>query len=175
LGLLAVLLPPAGRAEVTASGPSGFSLKIEVPVAAAPNEAFFGFLRIGRWWSDEHTYSGKAVNMTLEARPGGCFCERLPRGGFIKHMDVVYSAPGEGLRLSGGLGPLQPMGAGGLLAITFKPDGDHTRLIVTYTVSGFPGGMGFLELAPLVDRVLNEQLARFKRFAETGKPTGPEA
>jgi hypothetical protein len=175
-GLLAVLATAPGRAEVTASGLSGFSLKIEVPLADRPDDAFFAFLRIGRWWSDEHTYSGQAINMTLDAKPGGCFCERLPRGGFVRHMDVVYSAPGKGLRLSGGLGPLQDMGASGLLAIMFKPDGHDTRLIVTYTVSGFASGKGYAELAPVVDGVLTEQFARFKRFAETGKPElSPEA
>jgi hypothetical protein len=173
VGLLAVLATPSGRAEVTASAPSGFSLKIETPLATAPNDAFFGFLQIGRWWSDEHTYSGKAVNMTLDARPGGCFCERLPHGGFVKHMDVVYSAPGSGLRLSGGLGPLQQMGAVGLMAVTFQPDGNGTRLIVTYTVTGFAGGKGYTEIAPAVDGVLAEQVRRFKRFAETGKPDAP--
>jgi hypothetical protein len=28
------------------------------------------------------------------------------------------------------------------------------------------------EIAPAVDGVLTDQLTRFKRFAETGKPTG---
>jgi hypothetical protein len=174
-GLLAALATAPGRAEVTASGPSGFSLKIETTVTTSPDDAFFSFLRIGRWWSDGHTYSGNAVNMTLDARPGGCFCERLPRGGFVRHMEVVYSAPGKGLRLSGGLGPLQEMGAIGLMAIAFKPEGperNDTRLIVTYTVNGFATGKGYADIASAVDGVLAEQVARFKRFVETGKPAG---
>ena len=172
LGLAAVAASPLGRAEVTASGPSGFSLKTELTLAAKPDDAFTRFLRIGSWWSDAHTYSGKAVNMTLDAKPGGCFCERLPRGGFVKHMDVLFSAPGKGLRLGGGLGPLQDIGANGVLALTFKPEGEQTHLTMTYSVSGFAAGNRYPELAPLVDQVLTEQMARFKQFVDTGKPTG---
>jgi hypothetical protein len=174
--LLLLGLAPLARAEVTASGPPGFSLKIEVPVSARPDEVFTRFLRIGEWWSDAHTYSGKAANMTLDANPGGCFCERLPRGGFVRHMAVVFFAPGKTLRLEGGLGPLQGMGASGVLSFEFKPESAGpeaaaTRLTVTYTVTGFAAGKGLAELAPAVDEVIAEQVARFKRFAETGKPT----
>jgi hypothetical protein len=168
-----VLLAAAGaapvQAEVTASGVPGFSLKIEVPLAVAPEAAFASFVRIGQWWNKDHTYSGDPANMTLEAKPGGCFCERLPDNGFVKHMDVVFAAPGKTLRLSGGLGPLQDMGASGVMAFQFKDEGAGTRLIMTYTVGGFAAGKGYAEIAPAVDRVLTEQLARFKRFAETGK------
>lgn len=169
---MALVASPAGWAEVTASGPSGFSLKTEVSLPGKPETAFASFLRVGQWWSDEHTYSGKATNMTLAAEPNGCFCERLPQGGFVKHMEVLYSAPGQALRLGGGLGPLQQMGATGVMTLIFKPEGDQVRLIMTYGVSGFAGDIGFAGIAPLVDRVLTEQLTRFKHFTETGKPTG---
>ena len=172
-GITAVLLVLAAaesHAEVTASGPSGFSLKIELPVTVAPTEAFRRFLEIGQWWNSEHTYSGKSANLRLESKAGGCFCETLPDGGFVKHMDVVYSAPGKVLRLAGGLGPLQGMGATGIMGFQFKPEGATTRIILTYTVSGFGTGKGLAEVALPVEGVLTEQLTRFKRFAETGKP-----
>jgi hypothetical protein len=162
------------QAEVVGSSPAGFSLKIEVPISVAPDSAFRSFVRIGSWWNDQHTYSGNAVNMTLGARPGGCFCERLPHGGFVKHLDVVFSAPGKELRLAGGLGPLQGMGGSGLMDLRFKPEGTATRLILTYTVGGFATGKGYAELAAPVDGVLTEQLGRFKRFAETGNPGAPQ-
>jgi hypothetical protein len=175
-GLVLGGLATQGHAEVTASGPSGFSLKVEVPVSVRPDEAYTRFLRIGDWWNEAHTYSGKATNLTLDANPGGCFCERLPRGGFVRHMAVVFFAPGKTLRLEGGLGPLQGMGASGVLSFEFKPESTGpeaagTRLIVTYTVTGFAPGKGLAEIAPPVDSVITEQVTRFKRFAETGKPT----
>jgi hypothetical protein len=170
--LLVALSTPPAQGAVTASGPPGFSLKLETTVAVSPADAFGQFVQIGRWWSPTHTYSGDAHLMTLDTKPGGCFCESLPGGGFVRHMDVVFSAPGKALRLSGGLGPLQELGATGVMSFTFKPDGaagKATRVTLTYTVSGFATGKGLGEIAPAVDGVLSEQLSRFKHFAETGE------
>ncbi|HEV7716508.1 MAG TPA: hypothetical protein VGO53_13000, partial [Steroidobacteraceae bacterium] len=72
------------RADVAAKGPSGFVLRIENTVAAAPDEVFGRVLLIGKWWNSAHTYSGSAGNMRLENQPGGCFCERLDAGGFVR-------------------------------------------------------------------------------------------
>src|SRR5690349_14228561 len=128
-------------------------------------------MQIGRWWNPAHTYSGDAANLALSAKPGGCLCETLPGGGFVKHMDVVYAAPGKALRLVGGLGPLQGMGAAGAMTFDFKAEGAITRVTVTYIVSGFAPGAGLAAIAPPVEGVLAEQLTRFKRFTETGKPS----
>jgi hypothetical protein len=46
----------------------------------------------------------------------------------------------------------------------------RTTLTQIYFVGGyFPGGLD--KLAPAVDGVLGEQLARLKSYVETGKPT----
>jgi len=76
-------------------------------------------------------------------------------------MDVVYAAPGKALRLVGGLGPLQEMGVSGALTFTLKAESAGvTRVTVSYAVSGF-APQGFADLAPAVDAVLGEQLARY--------------
>lgn len=62
------------------------------------------------WWDAANSYSGDAANFYLEPRALGCFCEKLPGGGSIAHMQVVYVEPGAVLRMLGGLGPLQGMG-----------------------------------------------------------------
>ena len=70
-------------------------------------------------------------------------------------------APREALRLEGGLGPLQRLGAGGALSFTHKrePSGG-ARVVAEYAVSGYaPAGLD--ELAGAVDQVLGAQLARF--------------
>ncbi len=54
-----------------------------------------GYFEIGNWWSDAHTYSGKASNLTLRNEPGGCFCETLPGGGFVRHASLEYSDKGK--------------------------------------------------------------------------------
>ena len=55
--------------------------------------------------------------------------------------------------------------------IGFKAEGAITRVTVTYIVSGFAPGAGLAAIAPPVEGVLAEQLTRFKRFTETGKPS----
>jgi hypothetical protein len=125
----------------------------------SPNQAYAAFLRINRWWSDAHTYSGSAANLRIEARPGGCWCETLPDGGFVRHMSLDYAAPGKALRLMGGLGPLQDMGVSGALSVQFEPREGGARIRFSYKVAGRIEG-GFATLAPAVDRVLGEQLTR---------------
>ena len=87
----------------------------EAIVAATPDRVYAALLKVGRWWDEEHTYSGDARNMALDARPGGCFCEKIPGKGAIEHMRVIYVSKNEVLRLSGGLGPLQESGVTGTL------------------------------------------------------------
>lgn len=169
LGLAAAVAAPA-RADIVASGPAGFVLKIENTIAAAPEQVFDKVLRIGDWWNGDHTYSGKAGNLSLTHQPGGCFCEQLAGGGFVRHGTVEFSSRGKTLRLAGALGPLQGIGAYALMALSFEKAGASTTLVVTYTVSGFAPGKGYEPLAAPVNEVLTEQFARLKQYVETGKP-----
>lgn len=58
----------------------------------------------------------------VDARPGGCFCEKMPNGG-VRHMTVTHvMAPGT-LVLNGGLGPLGTMATTGVMELTFKAQG----------------------------------------------------
>ncbi len=125
---------------------------------------------VGDWWDPAHTFSHEAHNLTMDAKPGGCFCERLPDGGGVQHMTVVYASPGKLLRLSGAMGPLQEAGLAGTLTWTLSPSADGTTVEMTYSVGGFRAG-GLRDLAPAVDGVLRGQLARLKAFVETGRPT----
>ena len=154
--------PAPAPAAVVASGAGGFALHHDVVFPGTPSQAWERLIAPARWWSAEHTYSGDAKNLALGAVPGGCWCETLPGGGFVRHMDVLYVAPGHALRLSGGLGPLQGMGAGGALTFTLKPDGGTTHIVVDYVVSGYAAG-GFEAIAPAVDAVLGQQLAALVR------------
>lgn len=175
-GLVVSGAPQTAAAEVKSSSPAGFVVQIELPVAAAPVDVYTRLFEIGRWWSDAHTYSGKASNLTLKNEPGGCFCESLggaPGGGFVRHAVLEYSDKGKLVRLSGGLGPLQELGAQGVLSFHFRPaEKAGTRLVVRYVVGGYPTDeKGLAAMAGPVDSVLKEQLERFRRYVETGKPT----
>lgn len=158
-------------AEVTDAAAGGFTTRYDVIVPVAPGVAWTRFVdQVGRWWSGEHTVSGVAGALYIEARPMGCFCESLGGDAGLVHMTVTFVEPGGLLRLTGGLGPLGLMGVTGNLTVEFEPDvAGATRVTLEYAVGGYrPGGLA--ELAPAVDGVLAEQLDRYRRYVETGKP-----
>ncbi len=156
---------PRLRAEVVDVGANGFTIKIVRHVAVPPAKAFATALAIGTWWGSDHTFSGVAGNMTIDPKPGGCWCEQLVNGGGVRHMEVVFVDPAKLLRFAGGLGPLQSMAATGAMTWEFKAAGDGTDLTWTYAVTGYQPG-GFEQLAPAVDGVLASQLDNLKRVAE---------
>lgn len=172
LGTLFLLMVAATSGHsAPAVTPTGFVVKFEVNVNAPPVKVYDALVgQVGSWWDPAHTYSGDAKNLSIEARPGGCFCEKLPNGGAIEHLRVIYVAPREVLRLSGALGPLQASGVAGSMTWKLTGESDNTRVQVSYSVGGFIEG-GFDKVAPGVESVLREQFDRLKLFVETGKPT----
>lgn len=158
-------------AEVAHAGENGFTLRNTAMLSVPPAKAYAAMLEVGRWWSSDHTYSGDAANLSIEAKPGGCWCERLPSGGGVQHMTVVLLMPGKQARLAGGLGPLQSMGAAGSMDWKFEAADKGTKVELVYAVGGYAGAAaGFKDIAPGVDSVLKAQFERYKRYAETGKP-----
>lgn len=157
----------AARGAVVESSATGFQIRHTQLVAARPDKVWQSILTIDRWWSSAHTYSGKAANLRLEPRAGGCFCETLPNGGSVLHLTVVNVRPNQALVMSGALGPLQASGVAGAMTLDIRAEGTGSRLSMTYNVGGFqPGGLP--TLAPIVDVVLAEQFARLTRLVETG-------
>jgi uncharacterized protein YndB with AHSA1/START domain len=166
--ILALTVAGPATAEVKSATPNGFEAATTLTIAAPPDRVYAAFGEVGRWWSSSHTFSRDSANLNLELRAGGCFCERLKDGGSVQHLQVVYAAPGAGLRLRGALGPLQAEGVDGTLAWTLKPTEGGTSVTQSYVVGGCIRG-GMEQWAPRVDRVLDEQLQRLKSFVE-GKP-----
>lgn len=156
-------------AEVKALSAQGFQVQHVLRLNAPPAKVWTSLLDIGRWWSSEHTYSGESGNLSIDPRAGGCFCEALPNGGGVEHMRVAWIAPGQTLRMIGGLGPLQGDGVGGSMTWTLAPREAGSELRLDYVVGGY-SVRGFDRYAPLVDGMLAEQLLRFKAWVETGKP-----
>ena len=151
------------------SAANGFTVRNVAVIAAHPSRVYNAALEsVGRWWNPAHSYSKNAANLTLEARPGGCLCERLPNGG-VTHLTVVYTAAQQEIRFTGGLGPLQRTGIAGSMIWKLTESAGTTQFEWTYTVGGYmPGGLA--AIAPAVDSVLADQLQRLKRFVETGRP-----
>jgi hypothetical protein len=156
------------HAAVVDSTQVGFLVRSEATVHAAPDSVYRALTgRIGAWWDSEHTFSGDSRNLSLDATPGGCFCESLPGGGGVRHLTVVFASPSRSLRLAGALGPLQGAGVAGSLTWSLSPAPDGTKVGVEYSVGGYLQG-GLPSLAPAVDAVMGGQLLRLKRFVETG-------
>ena len=165
--VLAALSTPAAG-EVADSAANGFTYKLTLHLSVPPPAAYQRLLEIGAWWGSEHTFSGDARNMTLDAKPMGCWCEKLPNRGGVRHMQVVNVVPGKSLVMTGGVGPLQSMGSAGSMTLNFSPEQGGTKLDITYAVAGYlPAGMN--TLAPMVDQVFTSQFLRFKSYVDTGK------
>ena len=157
--LASAIAVPAG-AEVKASAPDGLLFQYKGQVPLGREEAWKRLVAIGSWWSDGHTYSGSASNMTIDPMAGGCWCETWPAGE-VEHGRVMLAMPGQTLRLSAALGPLQEIGVGGALTITLA-DGaasGATAITMDYKVVG----SSLTNLAPVakvIDGVMQEQFDR---------------
>jgi Polyketide cyclase / dehydrase and lipid transport len=170
--VIAQLLPRGAAAEVTDVAGGGFGIVEQVHVAAAPAAVYALLITPARWWDSQHSFSGSAANLTLDAKAGGCWCETLANGGSVLHLTVVQVMPGKSLRLRGALGPLQGMAVEGAMTFSVQGSGTGTDLKVTYVVGGYAKD-GFEGLSKAVDRVLGEQVARLKKLAETGTADKP--
>lgn len=160
--LLAGAGASAAQGAVLASSPAGFTIEHKARIAATPQAVWAVLVRPAEWWSPAHSYSGAAANLSLDPRPGGCWCEALPGGGGVEHMRVVYAAPGDTLRMRGGLGPLQALPVSAVLTVTLRAVPGGTDAVLHYAVAG-------PQLEPLaapVDAVLAEQFGRLRARAE---------
>ena len=164
LALAMVAAPATANAEVVSASNNGFEVRHSVAIVVPQPAAFDAFARIAEWWNPEHTYSGKSSNMTLSLEPGGCLCERFPNGGGIEHLHVTFVEPGEHLVLTGSLGPLLYLATAGVMDIKVERIAGGARLTLDYKVAGFANG-GADRLAPMVDQMLGDQMARYRRFA----------
>jgi uncharacterized protein YndB with AHSA1/START domain len=174
-GIVCVLAPSV-RAEVKQSSSDGFFIAFSAPVAASSVKAYADVTQIQRWWSNDHTWSGKAANLSLKPEAGGCFCERW-KGGSVEHGRVIMAMPGKLLRIETSLGPLQERALKGILDFWVKTEDSTTTLTVEYRVNG-SSTSGLDQLAPGVDEVLGAQVDRLRRYIATGNPeppAGPDA
>ncbi len=163
------ILPPA-VADVTSRSADGFVSEHTLIIAAPRAKVYHALTdEVGRWWDPLHSYSGDAASFSIDARPGGCFCERISDGG-VAHMFVVFVQRNSLLRMVGALGPLQAMAVTGSMTFSLSDASDGaTQLKYRYEVGGYsPDGLE--GLAEPVDQVQLGQLERLRRYVETGRP-----
>ncbi len=165
-GLLASF---AAHAKVVSQSATGFSLTFQADVPGDTQNAFQKFVSIESWWDASHSHSGDSKNLSMDVKNGGCWCETLPNGGFVRHMEIVNAAPGKSLVLSGGLGPLAYIGVSGAMLITFEKMDQTTRVTMRYSVGGYDAAE-FKDMAKAVDGVLGAGFKRYSSLVSTGKP-----
>jgi uncharacterized protein YndB with AHSA1/START domain len=172
IGILAIacaIAPKWLAADVVDSAANGFTVKETVNIQAPPQEVYKRIFRVSEWWPSAHTFSLDAHNLTLEEKVGGCFCEKLPGGGAVKHMEVTYLVPAKIIALHGTIGPLQVLAAAGSMQIQLTPADGGTKVEVTYAVGGYLAA-GLNTWAAPVDGALKDQFTRLKNAIEKGDP-----
>lgn len=168
-GALLLAFVPAASAKVIDQSATGFTLVYEADFTVEPKAAYDAFADSGSWWSKDHTYSHDAKNLTIDLRNGGCWCETLANGGFVRRMDVIHVVPGERLLFRGALGPLAFMGVAGSMRVTFEKKDKGAHVTMRYAIGGHDDD-DFKTISKAVDEVLGEQFKRYSNFAATGKP-----
>ena len=154
-------------AEVKSVTDYGFEVAKTVVVKGDPAKVYSTIGQPGLWWNPAHSYSQDAKNMTMLLRPGGCFCEALPKEkGAVEHGRVVFAQPGKVVRISAALGPLGAEGVSGTLTFQLKAVDGGTQVAMNYVVGGYIRGGGPKQWAPAVDFVLSEQVDRLKAYLD---------
>jgi len=169
MALLAVLVCVA-PAEVVDSAANGITVRTTLTIQASPADVYQRLIRnIGQWWNPAHTFSGDARNMSIDDKPGGCFCERLPDGGGVQHFVVTVASPGKKLLFRGAMGPMLSKAVMGSLEISLAPADGGTQLTATLNAGGYMSG-GVNTMAGPADFVVTEQFTRLKNYIEHGDP-----
>ena len=168
--LLACGFCVSAAAAVVTVVSDGCTIREKVHIAASAAQVYDALVRPAKWWNSEHTFSGDAANLTLDARAGGCFCEKLPDGGSVLHMTVVAVFPGKSLMMRGALGPFQSQGVEGALSWVLTAAGDQTDLTLTYNLGGHLALEGGFEAwAARADAMLASQVELLRKYAEGTK------
>ena len=161
---LSMMAAPAA-AEVVGADAHSFEIRHRIDTVVPVDRLYAAFGDIGGWWAKEHTYSGDPANLTLTLRPGGCFCERLDKGGGIEHLRVTMVRPGEQIVLTGALGPLLYDAVGGSDGRRVRqarrrvaPDADLSRRGLRQRQGGGDG-------AARSTRCSAQQVKRLRQFA----------
>jgi hypothetical protein len=164
--LIASIIATEANGEVLDAAPGGFTISYQTEISAARIDVYNAAVNnVGDWWSDDHTYTGNAGNMYIEAKTQGCFCEKLGVDGGVVHLVVTFVNPGEMLRLTGGLGPLGLMGVNGNMTWEFTDSEEGTIVTLNYALGGYMDG-GLDSIAEAVDGVLVGQMTSLKAFVE---------
>ncbi len=148
----------AARADVVASSEQHFVLRHEAVSARTVDEMWERLIHPETWWHPDHTYSGDAENLSLDAQAGGLWKE-VWAGGSVSHGRVLTVEEGKVLRMDAPFGPLQQLGAYTVWTITLSAVEEGTKVIFD-EVSTAPASANMSETAKAVDFVKSEAMSR---------------
>lgn len=165
VALAACVVAAPAQAELKDSSPTGFTVENSITVPVDAKTAWRALVNdVHRWWPRDHTWWGEEGKLTIDARAGGCFCEKAGRRE-AQHMSVAMVIPHELLRMRGALGPLQGMGLDGVLEFRLAPaeGGEGTKITLFFRNGGYtPDDLS--KFAPVVDKVQAQQLGGLGKF-----------
>jgi len=166
LGLAAALaFTGAAHADVVTSSADHFTLKLEAETELDPPVVWDRLIEPSEWWLSDHTYSGSAENLTLDAQAGGLWLEHWEDGS-VWHGTVLQSHPNKSLILSAPFGPLQGLAVTSIWTISLTPlEGGGTKIVFDHVTNG-SSASALDELAPAVDFVKAEALKSLARPSE---------
>ena len=160
----------AARADVVSAAPGSLVVRTIVEVTAAPDAVYDALTaRVGEWWSATQTWSGNAQNLSIDARAGGCFCEKLSSGGTVQHMQIVWAERGTLLRMSGAPGPLQESPVIATMSWRLTKTTAGTRIEFTFAAAGYLP-VGFDKIADSADQAFAVLVNRLARHVGPPKP-----
>lgn len=148
----------SATAEVLSASPSHYSLKQEGYSELSPNDLWQRLIKPESWWHPDHTYSGDAANLSLDAKAGGVWSEQWD-GGSVEHGRVLLAQHSETLRLDAPFGPLQELGVQVVWTISLKAEGSGTKVTFTEIANGTPASK-LDAIAGAVDFVKTEAINR---------------
>lgn len=153
-----VLFAQNAAAEVVSSSTTHYVLRHEATSARSPEALWERLVAPASWWHPDHTYSGDAANLSLDAKAGGLWLEDWA-GGSVAHGEVLLVQRGEVLRMAAPFGPLQGVGAYTVWTITISAADEGSRVVFDEVSTG-PATANLAELAGAVDYVKTEAISR---------------
>lgn len=153
-----VLTAQPAAAEVVARSENGFTLRFVAQVAADADRIPASLEALPQWWDGAHSYTGEAANLSLDLKPGGCWCEKMPDGTNFDHGRTTSVEP-DRMLFHAPFGPLRGRTTRADLEMTWEPGTEGLTLVWTMTVEG--AGVG--AMADPVDGVMG---AGFRRWTQ---------
>ncbi len=145
-------------AEVVSSSDTHFVLRHEADSTMTAGALWDRLIQPATWWHPDHSYSGKAENLSLNATAGGLWREDWD-GGSVSHGRVLYVQEGKTIRLEAPFGPLQELGVYTIWTISISETEGGSSVVFDEVANG-PPTANLPAMAKAVDGVKAEAIRR---------------